>query len=63
LIAIGAYELIVVIAIAIVWIYPWWKIFHRTGKPKWLAFLMPVTPLNLILLYWFAFTEWKLMEE
>mgnify|MGYP000229835893 CR=1 FL=1 len=40
-------------------VYPWWRIFDRTGKPKWLAFLMGITPINIIVLYWFAFTEWE----
>ncbi len=44
-------------------IYPWWKIFERTGKPKWLAFLMGITPVNVVLLYWFAFTRWEIKAE
>ncbi len=39
-------------------VIPFWKIFDRVGLPSWLAVLMIVPVLNLVLMYYLAFTEW-----
>lgn len=60
---IGINELLVVfIMLLVTWfvaIYPFYRILDRIGKNKWLS-LISVIPFGvLILLYYIAFTDWK----
>ena len=56
--SIGATELIVAVVCLSIGIIPFWKIFGKAGFPQWLALLMLVPLLNVILLYYVAFTHW-----
>lgn len=46
------------LAMAIVVILPFWFIFSKAGHSKWLSLLMVVPLVNLILLYFLAFSQW-----
>lgn len=39
-------------------ILPFWFIFSKAGYSKWLSLLMVVPIINVILLYFLAFTKW-----
>ena len=39
-------------------ILPFWFIFAKAGYSKWLSLLMVVPLVNVILLYFLAFTKW-----
>jgi len=59
----GINELFISVCLVIVvWfvaIYPFYRILDRIGKNKWLS-LISVIPFGiLILLYYIAFTDWK----
>ncbi|MGB6191772.1 MAG: hypothetical protein WBF42_04840 [Terracidiphilus sp.] len=41
-------------------IVPYWRIFSKAGFSGWLSLLMLVPPINLIVLYVVAFSEWKI---
>jgi len=40
-------------------IVPYWKIFSKAGFPGLLALLMVVPLVNLIVLYYVAFSKWR----
>ena len=56
--SIGATELIVAVVFLSIGIIPFWKIFGKAGFPQWLALFLLVPVLNVILLYYVAFTHW-----
>ena len=45
---------------AIVAIIPFWKICTRVGLSPWLSLLLIVPLVNLIFLYWLAFSAWPI---
>ncbi|MBV9083547.1 MAG: hypothetical protein JOZ62_12785 [Acidobacteriaceae bacterium] len=38
----------------------WWRIFARTGNPGPLGLLMWIPVVNLILVFWLAFSAWPM---
>ncbi len=44
-------------------IVPFWFIFKKAGYPRWLGLLMGVPVVNLVLLYYFASSEWPRLRE
>ncbi len=56
--SLAIYHWLLLIAYAVVMIVPFWKIFPRAGWPSALALLMPVAPINFILLWILAFKRW-----
>jgi hypothetical protein len=38
----------------------WWKILAKTGNPGPLGLLMWVPLLNVVLLFWLAFSQWPI---
>jgi hypothetical protein len=42
---------------------PLWIIFTKAGLPGWLAFLILVSGVNVLTLYYFAFTEWPALTK
>ncbi len=58
----GSGWLVMLITAAIV-VVPFWFIFKKTGHPAWLSVLMVVPLVNLILLYFLAFSDWPRLRE
>jgi hypothetical protein len=50
--------LLMILAITAVIIVPFWFIFSKAGYSKWLALLMAFPLVNVILLYFIAFSKW-----
>ncbi|MCO4321397.1 hypothetical protein [Aliidiomarina quisquiliarum] len=46
------------LAIAIALVIPTWRICQRTGYPGWLGIFVLVPMVNLVLLYFIAFSDW-----
>ena len=46
------------IVMAVVIVIPLWMIFQKAGHSKWLSLLMVVPLVNVITLYWLAFSTW-----
>ena len=46
------------LVIAIVVVIPAWRICQRTGYPGWMGFLILIPIVNLVLLYFIAFSDW-----
>ncbi|HXO64667.1 MAG: hypothetical protein WAK94_17700 [Steroidobacteraceae bacterium] len=43
---------------AVVGIIPFWRICNRVGHSPWLSLLMAVPLVNVIFIYFLAFSEW-----
>jgi hypothetical protein len=62
--AIGAPELLFLLLAGVTCgIVPFWQIFKKAGYPGVLALLMLVPLVNLILLYFLAFSHWPALKE
>lgn len=53
----------VMIVMAVVFVLPFWFIFSKAGHSKWLSLLMVVPVLNVILLYFLAFSAWPSLRN
>ncbi|WP_417614410.1 hypothetical protein [Oceanisphaera sp.] len=51
----GPLMMLVMAALVVV---PFWFIFSKAGHSKWLSLLMVVPIVNVILLYFLAFSKW-----
>jgi hypothetical protein len=49
---------LMMLGIAAIIILPFWLIFSKAGYSKWLSLLMVVPLVNVILLYFLAFSRW-----
>jgi hypothetical protein len=57
-----AEQIAILLVAAAIWL-PWVRIFPKAGYSAWLSLLMFVPLLNLILLIWFAFSEWPALHR
>jgi hypothetical protein len=44
-------------------IVPFWFIYSKAGHSKWLSLLMAVPLLNVIMLYYLAFSDWPSLRN
>lgn len=49
---------LMMLVMAAIMIVPFWFIFAKAGYSKWLSLLMVVPLVNLVLLYFLAFSRW-----
>jgi hypothetical protein len=49
---------LMMVVMATVMILPFWFIFSKAGYSKWLSLLMVVPFVNVLLLYFLAFSQW-----
>jgi len=56
----GPFMMLVMAAVVIL---PFWFIFSKAGHSKWLSLLMAVPLLNVIMLYFLAFSEWPSLKN
>lgn len=49
-----------IVVLVIVVLPPYWVIFKKAGFSPWLALLMYIPLANVILLYYVAFSSWKM---
>lgn len=59
----GAYGPVMMLVMAAVIIVPFWFIFSKAGHPKWLSLLMVVPLVNVLLVYFLAFSRWPALEK
>jgi hypothetical protein len=52
------YHWLMLIAVGVALVVPFWKIFPRAGWPPALALVMAVSPINIVLLWILAFKRW-----
>ena len=51
------------LVIAILFVLPLWQICVKAGYPGILALLVFIPVVNLIFLYWFAFSDWPSLRR
>jgi hypothetical protein len=56
----GVIFIFMIVAI-VVMIIPYWKIFQKAGFPPALSLLVFIPLANIIVLYYVAFTDWKVV--
>ncbi len=54
----GPFGLIMWLFFLVFIIFPFWFIFSKAGYSKWLSFLMVVPIVNIVMLYFLAFSTW-----
>ena len=59
----GSYGPLMMLVMAAVIIVPFWFIFSKAGHPKWLSLLMVVPLVNVLLVYYLAFSRWPALEQ
>ncbi len=55
----GPFGLIMCLIIVVLIILPFWFIFSKAGYSKWLSLLMVVPIVNIVMLYFLAFSTWR----
>ncbi len=56
----GPFVMIIMVALIIL---PFWFIFPKAGYSKWVSLLMVVPVVNIILLYFLAFSNWPSLRN
>src|SRR5215467_10541404 len=58
----GLAEFVIIVAVVLsVWAY--WRIFAKAGYPGAMGILMVIPLLNVIMLFFLAFSEWPVLKE
>ena len=55
---IGLPEIILILMICLIFVWPFWKIFQKAGYPGWYFIVLFIPVVSLIALFYFAFAEW-----
>jgi hypothetical protein len=55
--------IIVVVGFIVLLLLPYWKIFGKAGFSPALSLLMIVPLVNIVMLYYLAFSEWPSMKK
>ena len=56
-------EMITLPLIAVLVVWPFWRIFSKAGFPGWLAIGMMIPLVNLVLLCYLGFAEWPALHR
>lgn len=59
----GGYHWLMMLLIAALIVWPFWRIFAKAGFSGWLSLLMLVPMINLITLYVLAFSDWPTIRR
>lgn len=60
---ISIWQLIILVVYAVVIVVPFWKISLKAGYSGWLSLLMIIPLVNLIYIYFLAFSNWPSLRE
>jgi hypothetical protein len=61
--ALGPAELIVLLLLTVLLVWPMWRICTKAGFPGPLGLMAVIPVLNLVLLFFLAFAEWPALRE
>src|ERR1700680_3715785 len=65
--SIGLPELSVILFVGLLWllclVVPFWKIFSKAGYPGVMSLMMCVPILNVIMLFFLAFSDWPILRS
>lgn len=54
---------LMMLVFAVLVIVPFWFIFRKAGYSQWLSLLMVVPIVNVVMLYFLAFSDWPRLRE
>jgi hypothetical protein len=54
---------IAIVFVVLLILFPYFRIFQRTGHSGWWAILMVVPGINIIMLWVFAFVRWPAIDR
>ena len=55
-------QLLAIVLVVAVIIWPYWRIFGKAGFAPWLGLLMVVPLVNIIMTFFLAFAPWPALE-
>ena len=61
--SIGGLAEFVIIAAVVLCVWAYWRIFAKAGYPGAMGILMVIPLLNVIMLFFLAFSEWPVLKE
>jgi hypothetical protein len=56
-------HLLLILIITLVWFVPFWKIFKKAGFAPALSLLMILPLMNVVMLFFLAFSEWPALKK
>jgi hypothetical protein len=59
----GPFGIIMCLIFMILIIPPFWSLFSKAGYSKWLSLIMVVPIVNIVMLYFLAFSTWPSQRE
>ena len=62
-IAVSVPQLLIIVLVVAVMIWPYWRIFRKAGFAPWLALLMIVPAANIIMIFFLAFARWPALDK
>ena len=60
---IGSIELIGLLFLSALIIFPYWKIFRKAGFPTWLSLLTVIPIVDLVVLYYVGLAKWPARQK
>src|SRR5215467_15405755 len=61
--SIGGLAELVILAVAGLCVWAYWRIFTKAGYPGAMGIMMLIPLLNVIMLFFLAFSEWPVLKE
>ena len=61
--SIGGFAELVIVVVAVLCVWAYWRIFAKAGYPGAMGILMAIPILNVIMLFYLAFSEWPVLKE
>jgi hypothetical protein len=61
--SIGGLAELVIIVVAGLCVWAYWRIFTKAGYPGAMSIMMLIPLLNVIMLFFLAFSEWPVLKE
>jgi len=59
----GLLELVIILLVAFVLVFPFWKISTKAGFPGWFSLAMVIPGLNMLFPFFLAFADWPSLRE
>jgi hypothetical protein len=61
--SIGGLAELVIIVVAVLCVWAYWRIFTKAGYPGAMSIMMVIPLLNVVMLFFLAFSEWPVLKE
>ena len=61
--SLGAPELLIILMMALIGVVPFYQIFKKAGYQGFFAVLMLIPLINLIMLFFLAFSDWPVLKQ